>query len=104
MGSDEVARVYQQEEADRIAMLEDVQRVADTFEIPNMDNVKGNITLPSEKDGVSIAWTSSDDNIITSTEVDGKTGRSCHKRRIRSESNTDGSILKRRTGFRNKDI
>ena len=72
MGSDEVARVYQQEEADRIAMLEDVQRVADTFEIPNMDNVKGNITLPSEKDGVSIAWTSSDDNIITSTEVDGK--------------------------------
>ena len=72
MGSDEVARVYQQEEADRIAMLEDVQRVADTIEIPNMDNVKGNITLPSEKDGVSIAWTSSDDNIITSTEVDGK--------------------------------
>ena len=72
MGSDEVARVYQQEEADRIAMLEDVQRVADTFEIPNMDNVKGNITLPSEKDGVSIAWTSSDNNIITSTEVDGK--------------------------------
>ncbi len=72
MGSDEVARVYQQEEADRIAMLEDVQRVADTFEIPNMDNVKGNITLPSEKDGVSIEWTSSDDNIITSTEVDGK--------------------------------
>ena len=72
MGSDEVARVYQQEEADRIAMLEDVQRVADTFEIPNADNIKGNITLPSEKDGVSIAWTSSDDNIITSTEVGGK--------------------------------
>ena len=72
MGSDEVEKVYQQEEADRIAMLEDVQRVADTFEIPNMDNVKGNITLPSEKDGVSIAWTSSDNNIITSTEVDGK--------------------------------
>ena len=44
MGSDEVEKVYQQEEADRIAMLEDVQRVADTFEIPNMDNVKG--TLP----------------------------------------------------------
>ena len=72
MGSDEVARVYQQEEADRIEMLGDVQRAADTFEIPNADNVKGNITLPSEKDGVSIAWTSSDDNIITSTEVDGK--------------------------------
>ncbi len=72
MGSDEVARVYQQEEADRIAMLEDVQRVADTFEIPNMDNVKGNITLPSEKDGVNIKWKSSDDSIITSTEVDGK--------------------------------
>ncbi len=72
MGSDEVARVYQQEEADRIAMLEDVQRVADTFEIPDADNIKGNITLPSEKDGVSIAWTSSDNSVITSTEVDGK--------------------------------
>ena len=72
MGSDEVARVYQQEEADRIEMLGDVQRAADTFEIPNADNVKGNITLPSEKDGVNIAWTSSDDNVITSTEVNGK--------------------------------
>ncbi len=68
----EIAHNYQQEEADRIAMLEDVQRVADTFEIPDADNIKGNITLPSEKDGVSIAWTSSDDSIITSTEVDGK--------------------------------
>ena len=68
----EIARTYEQDEADRIAMLEDVQRVADTFEIPNADNIKGNITLPSEKDGVSIAWTSSDDSIITSTEVGGK--------------------------------
>ena len=72
MGSDEIARVYQQEEADRLAMLEDVQRVAATFEIPNMDNVKGNITLPSEKDGVSISWKSSAESVITSTEVDGK--------------------------------
>ena len=72
MGSDEIARVYQQEEADRLAMLGDVQRAADTFEIPNMDNVKGNITLPSEKDGVSISWKSSDEAVITSTEVDGK--------------------------------
>ena len=68
----EIARTYEQDEADRIAMLEDVQRVADTFEIPDADNIKGNITLPSEKDGVSIAWTSSDDSIITSTEIDGK--------------------------------
>ena len=95
MGSDEVARVYQQEEADRIAMLEDVQRVADTFEIPNMDNVKGNITLPSEKDGVSIAWTSSDDNIITSTEVDGKPAGVVTRGESDQKSNTDGSILKR---------
>ena len=30
------------------------------------------IRISIEKDGVSIAWTSSDNNIITSTEVDGK--------------------------------
>ena len=72
MSSDEVAKVYQTEEAERIAMLEDVQRVADTFEIPNADNIKGNITLPSEKDGVSVSWTSSDESVITSKEVEGK--------------------------------
>lgn len=72
MGKDEIARVYADEEAARIAMLEDVQRVADTFEIPNMNNVKGNITLPSEKDGVNISWESSDESVITSAEVNGK--------------------------------
>lgn len=72
MGSDEVARVYQIDEEARIAMLQDVQRVADTFEIPNADSIKGNITLPSEKDGVNISWTSSDESVITSKEVNGK--------------------------------
>ena len=72
MGRDEVARVYADEETARIEMLEDVQRVADTFEIPNMDNIKGNITLPSEKDGVNISWKSSDDSVIASKDVNGK--------------------------------
>lgn len=72
MSGAEVARVYQIDEEARIAMLEDVQRVADTFEIPDGDNIKGNITLPAEKDGVNIAWTSSDESVITSKEVDGK--------------------------------
>lgn len=72
MSGDEIARVYADEEAERIAMLEDVQRVADLFEIPNMDNIKGNITLPSEKDGVNISWKSSDDSVIASKDVNGK--------------------------------
>ena len=72
MSGDEIARVYADEEAERIAMLEDVQRVADLFEIPNMDDVRGNITLPSVKDGVNISWTSSDEAVITSKEVNGK--------------------------------
>lgn len=68
----EVARACTQEETARIEMLEDVQRVADTFEIPNMDNIKGNITLPSEKDGINISWKSSDDSVIASEDVNGK--------------------------------
>ena len=72
MSGDEIARVYANEEAERIAMLEDVQRVSDLFEIPNMDDVRGNITLPSVKDGVNISWTSSDEAVITSKEVSGK--------------------------------
>ena len=72
MSGDEIARVYADEEAERISMLEDVQRVADLFEIPNMDDVRGNITLPSVKDGVNISWTSSDEAVITSKEVNGK--------------------------------
>lgn len=66
----EVAQVYQQEEAARIAMLEDVQRVAETFEIPNADNIKGNITLPAEKDGVAISWTSSNEDVISTAVVE----------------------------------
>lgn len=72
MSGDEIARVYADEEAERISMLEDVQRVADLFEIPNMDDVRGNITLPSVKDGVNISWTSSNEAVITSKEVSGK--------------------------------
>lgn len=72
MSGDEIAKVYADEEAERIAMLEDVQRVADLFEIPNMDDVRGNITLPSVKDGVDISWTSSNEAVITSKEVNGK--------------------------------
>lgn len=72
MSGDEIARVYADEEAERIAMLEDVQRVADLFEIPNIDDVRGNITLPSVKDGVDISWTSSNEAVITSKEVSGK--------------------------------
>lgn len=72
MSGDEIARVYADEEAERISMLEDVQRVADLFEIPNMDDVRGNITLPSVKDGVNISWKSSNEAVITSKEVSGK--------------------------------
>ena len=72
MSGDEIARVYADEEAERIAMLEDVQRVADLFEIPNIDDIRGNITLPSVKDGVDISWTSSNEAVITSKEVSGK--------------------------------
>ena len=66
----EVKTSYQQDEADRLAMLEDVQRVAETFTIPNADDIRGNITLPQEQDGVSITWTSSNEDVISTAVVE----------------------------------
>ena len=65
----EIQTAYAQEEAARLAMLGDVQRVADTFQIPDADNIRGNITLPAQKDGVSIAWTSSKEDVISTAVV-----------------------------------
>ncbi|MFR2835774.1 MAG: hypothetical protein ACLTCI_02505 [[Clostridium] nexile] len=48
----------------------EVKLVAEKFG-PNADNIKGNITLPSEKDGVLIQWSSSNPKVIN-PEKDGK--------------------------------
>ncbi len=69
MTDDEVKTFTEQDAAARKAAMEDLQHVADSFEIPNADAVKGNITLPSEKDGVSIQWTSSDEKIVSTAVV-----------------------------------
>lgn len=61
----DVKSFTEQEAAERKRAMEDVNRVADSFIIPNADKIKGNITLPAEKDGVSIAWQSSDEGIIS---------------------------------------
>ena len=66
----EIQTAYAQEEAARIAMLEDVQRVAETFQIPDADDIRGNITLPAQKDGVSISWTSSKEDVISTAVVE----------------------------------
>ena len=64
----EVKSVTEQEAAEREAAMSDLHYVAEKFSIPNADSIKGNITLPSEKDGVKIAWKSSDEKVI-STKV-----------------------------------
>ena len=66
----EIQTAYAQEEATRLAMLGDVRRVADTFEIPDADDIRGNITLPAQKDGVSISWTSSNEDVISTAVVE----------------------------------
>ena len=66
----EIQTAYAQEEAARLAMLGDVRRVADTFEIPDADDIRGNITLPAQKDGVSISWTSSNEDVISTAVVE----------------------------------
>ena len=68
MEADEVLAIYEQEEKERKEALENVKAVSDNFEIPNADDIRGNITLPEEIDGVSVTWKSSNENVI-STKV-----------------------------------
>ena len=53
----------------RKEMMGAVAMVADTVTIPNADSIKGNITLPAEKNGVSIEWTSSNEDVISTKVV-----------------------------------
>lgn len=69
MTSAEIRDAVKQEETARREAMEEVQHVADSFEIPNADSIKGNITLPSEKNGVSIAWTSGNEAVISTKAV-----------------------------------
>lgn len=69
MSDAEVKNMTKEEERTREEVMSTVKLVADTFEIPNADNIKGNITLPKEKNGVSIQWTSSDEQIISTKTV-----------------------------------
>ncbi len=68
MTAEEVAEITEQETAAREAAMSDLNYVAEHLEIPNADNIRGNITLPDEKNGVEIDWTSSNEKVI-STEV-----------------------------------
>ena len=48
-------------------IVEDVQK---NLNIPNADDIRGNITLPSEMDGASITWTSSDEAVVSTKVVE----------------------------------
>lgn len=46
--------------------ISELEYVVDHFEIPNADDIRGNITLPTEINGVQIEWKSSDEQIVSS--------------------------------------
>lgn len=50
----------------------EMQALLDTISIPEGDGILGNITLPNTIDGAIVAWSSSNTNVITDKEVDGK--------------------------------
>lgn len=50
----------------------EMQKILDSIVIPDAEAVRGNITLPEESDGAAITWKSSDANVITDTDKDGK--------------------------------
>lgn len=50
----------------------EMQEILDSIVIPDEEAVRGNITLPKESAGAVITWKSSNVNVITDTEKDGK--------------------------------
>lgn len=49
-----------------------MQEILDSIVIPDAEAVRGNITLQEESGGAVITWKSSNVNVITDTEIDGK--------------------------------
>lgn len=69
MTDEEVKSFTEKDETARKEMMGAVAMVADTVTIPNADSIKGNITLPAEKNGVSVEWTSSNEDVISTKVV-----------------------------------
>ena len=69
MTDEEVKSFTEKDETARKEMMGAVAMVADTVTIPNADSIKENITLPAEKNGVSIEWTSSNEDVISTKVV-----------------------------------
>lgn len=69
MTAEEVKSLTKQDETARKEEIGSVAVVAGSVTIPNADNIKGNITLPAKKDGVTIKWTSSNENVISTKKV-----------------------------------
>lgn len=69
MTDEEVKMLTEQDAAERKAKAGELQRVADRFSIPNAERIKGNISLPSEINGVTVAWSSDHEDIISPKSV-----------------------------------
>lgn len=68
MTDEQVKAAYEADEAARLAEISDLDYVADNYEIPNIDDIRGNITLLDEVNGVKISWTSSDESVINTKD------------------------------------
>ena len=61
------------EDAQAVTAQRAIARDAAALSIPNLDRVKGNITLPTTGEaGSTITWTSSNPDVITDKDMDGK--------------------------------
>ena len=50
----------------------EMQKILDSLVIPDATAVRGNITLPEELYGATITWKSSNADVVTDTDTDGK--------------------------------
>ena len=65
----EIETQYALEQADLSKRMSDPYYVANSYVIPDMDAITGNISLPSNINGVSVRWVSSNEDVISTQSV-----------------------------------
>lgn len=65
----DVEKLYLAGKTARLEAMGDLNYVANSYVIPNMTKIKGNISLPSDINGVSVTWKSSNESVISTKTV-----------------------------------
>lgn len=66
--TDDSNQMWELIEIEELTTEQKIENALSAIEIHNADNIRDSITLPSEINGISLTWASSDESVITSKE------------------------------------